>query len=189
MLFLRRWLQVLRHGLDCRLELGRLEEGQASIGDNTQLLECTLRVGMTFIELVGVLNGTRAHCMLLQHLVLGVEEEARGVVGGLLLFLLWPRLFQVELGLDLFIGLRNNDVVREGIWLLLLDRPGDLLQKHVVHWRDDLGGHVDEPLGKDQANRRDGVLGKKLAERRERRVGGGFGLEVVGQVLDNGFVL
>lgn len=79
--------------------------------------------------------------------------------------------------------------MREGVGFLVLNSPGNLLLKHVVHGRDNLGGHVDQPLGQNETDGRDRGLRKELGSDREGRVGGGFGLEVVDQVLDDRFVL
>lgn len=126
--------------------------------------------------------------MALDNLVFGVEEEAL-LLTTLLLFLLRPGLFLVELGLDFLVVLRENQVVREGVGLLVLNSPGNLFLQHVVHGRDNLGGHVDQPLGQNETDGRDRGLGKELGSGGEGRVGGGFGLEVVDQVLDDRFVL
>lgn len=77
----------------------------------------------------------------------------------------------------------------EVVGFLVLDRPGNLLEQHVVHGRDDLGGHVDHALGQDEADWGDGGLREELAEGGEGGVRGGFALEVVDQVLDDGFIL
>ena len=127
--------------------------------------------------------------MALHNLVFGVEEEALSLLTTLLLFLLRPRLFLVKLRLDFLVVLRKDQVVRERVGLLVLNSPRNLFLEHVVHGRDNLGGHVDETLSQDKADGRDWSLGKELRSGGEGRVGGGFGLEVVDQVLDDGFVL
>ena len=144
---------------------------------------------MAVILLVRVLDGSGAHRMPLEHLVLRVEEELLGVLASLLLFLLWPRLLEVELGLDFLVILGDDEVVREVVWLLVLDGPSHLLQQHVVHGRHDLGRHVDHTLGQDKADRGHWGLGDELVEGGEGGVGGGFALDVLDQVLDDGFIL
>lgn len=184
-----RRLQVLRKSLDRILKVGTINQSQAAIRANTQLLERTLRICVAFLLLVRVLDRPRAQRIPLQHLVLGVEEEPLSRFTTLLLFLLRPRLFHVELRLDLLVVLRDNQIVGEVVWFLVLDGPGDLLQQHVVHGRDDFGGHVDHALGQDETDWRHGVLREELVEGGEGGVGAGLGLEVFDQVLDDGFVL
>lgn len=184
-----RRLQVLRKSLDRILKVGTINQGQAAIRANTQLLEGTLRIRVALILLIRVLDRPRAQRIPLQHLVLGVEEEPLSRFTALLLFLLRPRLFHVELRLDLFVVLRDNQVVGEVVWFFVLDGPGHLLQQHVVHGWDDLRGHIDHALGQDEADWRQGSLREELFEGGEGGVGAGLALEVFDQVLDDGLVL
>lgn len=182
-------VQVLRNCLDSSLELGSIDQGQATVGADTNFLEGTLGVGVSIILLMCVLQGTGAHSIALEYLVLGVEEELLGGLACLLLFLLRPRLFKVELGFDFLVVLRDDHVVREVVRFFVLDGPGHLLKQHVVHGRDDLGGHVDHSLGQDQADRGHWGLRDELVQGGKGGVGGGFGLDVLGQFLDDGLVL
>lgn len=77
----------------------------------------------------------------------------------------------------------------EGVGLLILDRPGHLLQKHIVHGWNNLPWHIDHTFGEDQADGGNVFLGKELIEGGERRIGGGLAFNILGQVLDNGLVL
>lgn len=85
-----RRLQVLRKRLDSILKVGTINQGQATLGANTQLLESTLGVRETLILLIGIVDRSRAQRIPLQDIVLGMEEEPLGGFTALLLFLLWP---------------------------------------------------------------------------------------------------
>lgn len=141
---------------------------------DSHLLESALAIshGAVF---VAVLEITVGDGMLLEHLVFRVEVKD----GGLLFGLFALAFLDIERRLDFLVRLGKDQVVREVVWLVILDSGGNLVNQHREERRRNLSRHVDESLGEDKAD--------VVISRQQRRHSGQsvVGLGLVDEVFEN----
>lgn len=145
-----------------------------SLRHDSKVLKRALRVRRALVLLLDIPETRPSLSFALYDFVFGVEVEdflARLAHFACLLALLSGARFEVvELGRDLGVCFREDDEVCEFIRFILrrmsaggegwlrgrtregggeadvFDSPGDLFKQHFVHWRHNLGRHVDQPL-------------------------------------------
>lgn len=144
-----------------------------SLRHDSKALKCALRVRRALVLLLDIPETRPGLGLALYDFVFGVEVEdflARLARFTCLLALLGGARFEVvELRRDLGVCFREDDEVCEFIGFILrrtsageggevvegknesgkadvFDSPSDLFKQHLVHWRHNLGWHVDQPL-------------------------------------------